>query len=62
MTKAERDRAPWETPRRLPTDFWGRVAVLWDFAPVPFFGAFDGEAEEVWSAGVEDNLRATEES
>ena len=61
MRETERDRVPWKLSRRLPTGFWRRVAVLWGFAPVPFSTAFEGEAEEVWSAGVEDHLRAAEE-
>ena len=61
MTETERDMAPWESPRRLPTGFWRRVAVLWGFAPVPFFRTFEGEAEEARLAGVEDHLRAAEE-
>jgi hypothetical protein len=59
--KKERDRAPWELPRRLPIGFWRRAAVLWSFAPVPFSRAFEGEAEEARLARVEDHLRATEE-
>ncbi len=61
MTETRWDRVPWESPRRLPARFWRRVAVLWSFAPVPFFKAFGGEVEERGLAGVEDHLRAAEE-
>lgn len=62
MTEPRWDRLPWEALRRLPTRFWRRVAVLWGFAPVPFFEAFvGGEEEETRLAGVEDHLRAAEE-
>jgi len=61
MTERRWDRAPWEPPGRLPARFWRRVAVLWSFAPMPFYRAFDGEVEEPGLAVVEDHLGAAEE-
>jgi hypothetical protein len=37
------------------------ILALWDFAPVPFFRAFEGETEATRLAWVEDHLRAAEE-
>ena len=61
MTRIMQERDPWHYHRSLPACFWRRVAVLWSFAPVPFFDAFDG-GEETRLAGVEDHLGTTEES
>lgn len=46
--------------RRLPASFWRRVAVLWGFAPAPFFDGFRDE-EEMRLARIEDHLGTAEE-
>ena len=60
MTHMRCDGNPWRYHRRLPASFWRRVAVLWSFAPVPFFDAF-GSGDETCLERIEDHLGTTEE-
>jgi hypothetical protein len=60
MTYMRYDGNPWQHHRRLPASFWRRVAVLWGFAPAPFFDAFRDE-EEMRLARIEDHLGTAEE-